>query len=92
MQELVHKVYRVGPASLTIVMAVGSAAYSPWQHRDTWAVYPVVFGVFAAALWHVALIATERPRLRSVAYAVWHLPLCYVVGLYCLGAVTGDWL
>jgi hypothetical protein len=36
LRETVSRVYRRGPISITILMAVGSAAYSFSQHPESW--------------------------------------------------------
>ncbi len=80
-----------GPALFAPVMVAVSAAYSPWQHRDTWMAWPIVLGLPVLAVWHLALFV-ERPGKRAeyLLYAVINL-VCYLcIGIVCLGAVTGD--
>ena len=88
-------IFTHGPALFIPVMVVVSAAYSPWQHRDTWMAWPIVLGVPVLLLWHVALIvAKPEPWKRGdcVVYAILNLAGYAFIGIYCLGTVTGDWL
>ena len=90
MQHFARKVFRVGPATLTLVMVAGSAAYWPWRHYDSWPVYAILLGAFVTALWHLFLIVMEREKIAYFFYALLHMPLYVVVGVYCLSIVTGD--
>jgi hypothetical protein len=71
-------------------MVVASVAYSPWQHRDSWAAYVILLGLPVTALWHLALIVAERPRAKYVLYAFGNLAFYVLIGFYCLFWVTGD--
>jgi hypothetical protein len=71
-------------------MVAASVAYSPWQHRDSWAAYAILLGIPVIALWHLALIVTERPRAKYILYALGNLAFYVLIGFYCLFWVTGD--
>ena len=91
-----HPVYLGGPALFAPVMAVVSAAYSPWQHYNSWMVWPILLGVPVLLGWHLVLVV-KKPgsltRLEYVAYAIFNLIFyVFVAAIFCLGAVTGDWL
>jgi len=95
LRGIVSRVYRVGPISITVLMVVGTAAYSSGQHPESWescAVRLILFSWLVTIIWHIALIVTERPRYRKVIYALIHLPSMYIVSVFCVGLITGDWL
>jgi hypothetical protein len=71
-------------------MVAASIAYSPWQHRDSWAAYAILFGLPVTTLWHLALIVAERPRAKYALYAFGNLAFYVLIGFYCLFWVTGD--
>jgi hypothetical protein len=90
MQDFARRVFRLGPATLTLVMAAASAAYYPWQHYGSWMTYAIILGAFVTALWHLFLILIEREKIKYFLYALVNIPLYVVIGLYCLMIVTGD--
>jgi hypothetical protein len=83
LRGIVSRVYRQGPILITALMLVASAAYSPWQRRESWDYWAVGLRLFSwlAIIWHIMLIATERPRDEKVIYALIHLPSMFIVGL-----------
>ncbi len=90
MPSFAREVFRFGPALVIPVMLVVSVAYSPWQHRDSWAAYVILLGMPVTALWHLALIVMERPRAKYILYALGNLSFYVLIGFYCLFWVTGD--
>jgi hypothetical protein len=94
-----RKIYLGGPAFLTVLVAAASIAYGatlgPCQRCSgcCWGADLVPFSWAVAAIWHVALIVTEREkRAAYLGYGLFHLPVMVLVGLYSLGNITGDWL
>jgi hypothetical protein len=71
-------------------MIVASGAYYPWRHYGSWPAYAILLGGPVTALWLVALVALERPRLAYLLYAFINLSLYAALGLWCLMVVTGD--
>ena len=90
MQTFARGIFLFGPASFVPVMVVGTVLYYPWQHHGSWPAYAILLGLPVAALWHLALIVTERPRAEYFAYAVANLMFYILIGIYCLFWVTGD--
>jgi hypothetical protein len=90
MRQLAHKIFRFGPAPLTLLMVAASAGYYPWRHYDSWMAYAVVIGAVATLLWHLALIFLERPRIGYLVYAFSNIALYAYLGMVCLYVVTGD--
>jgi hypothetical protein len=45
-----------------------------------------------ALLWHLLLIASEQNKPVMLSYAIVHLPVMFVVGLYAGMSLTGNWL
>jgi hypothetical protein len=89
-----HKIFRLGPALITVVMVLGSAACYPWRDFIDWPAsailsFGILLGFPAAALWHLVLIVTERPRIEYVLYAISNLFFYAVLGFNCLMMLTG---
>lgn len=98
-----RNIYRGGPASLTVLVAAASIAYGatlgPCQRCSgvaiccSWGGDLVPLSWAAATVWHLALAITERgKRGLYLVYALVHLPVMLVLGVYSLGFITGDWL
>jgi hypothetical protein len=93
LQETVSRVYRLGPASITVFMIVATVAYSPWaSYRDSWIVVPILVCWGIAIFWHLLLIATEQEKPNMVLYTLVHLPVMFVVTLFCVHVLSGDTL
>lgn len=90
MGDFAHKVFRFGPASIVPLMIVVSVAYSPWRHYESWPVYLILLGAPVTAIWHMVLIAVERPRFPYICYALANSSLYVLLGMVCLALITGD--
>ena len=90
-QDLLSRVYRFGPASITALIILARVAYSPWlTHPDESLIVQVIYLCWeAAAIWHVSLVVTERYKREMVVYAIINLPLMYVITLFCIMSVNG---
>ena len=95
---LSRKIYLGGPAFLTLLVAAASIAYGatlgPCQRCSgcCWGADLVPLSWAVATVWHVALIIWERgKRAAYLGYGLLHLPVMLLVGLCCLGNITGDW-
>ncbi len=88
--DIAKKLYRVGPAILTIVMVIASVIYYPWRHYGSWMGSTIVVGFFVVAFWHLLLIVAERRTRVYLMYAFINLPLYVIFGFYCLVLVTGE--
>lgn len=88
METFAHKVFRFGPALIIPVMIVGSIAYSPWRHYNSWPAYVILLGLPAILLWHLVLCSMERPRAAYVIFAMVNLLLYVFIGFRCLFLVA----
>lgn len=75
-------------------MIVGSMVVPPgslYHYNDSLEyLYDICLGI--ALFWHLLLIASEKNKPAMLLYAIVHLPVMFVVGLYAGMSVTGNWL
>ena len=87
-------IYRIGPIQVVPLMIAWTATVSSFtDSRDDWASYPVLGMLAAVALWHFALIATQKTwanRGAYFGYALLHIPVFVLVAFYCLLLITKD--
>ena len=93
-RRLFGTLYLIGPMSLTALMVVASAAYSPWASYADGGWLDSTFTVLlvAALVRHLSLIVSQANKAGMVAYALVHLPVMLFVGSICITVLTDDWL
>ena len=71
-------IFRLGPAPVVIPIALLWATacnlIGTEESRDWWRINPLVGAFALTAVWHLALVIAEAPRLLYVVYAALHLP------------------
>lgn len=94
MRQVVSDIYRFGPVSITILMILAMIAVPAGSlyHYNDLLENLFYLCLVIVLLWHLLLIASEENKPVMVLYAIAHLPIIYVVGLYAGMSVTGNWL
>ncbi len=80
-----------------MLMLLWTAAILPaWDSEvnryRNWTVYPLQPLILIVPVWHFLLVATQRPRLRFLLYAVIHVPIFLYLWMYCIIFITGEFL
>ena len=74
-----------------IVATIAVPAGSLYHYNDLLEyLYDIFLGI--ALLWHLLLLASEQNKPVMLSYAMVHLPVMFVVGLYAGMSLTGNWL
>jgi hypothetical protein len=76
------------PVLLTLLLIIWTLAVFKFSKYGDWLGYPALLTFPAAFLWHIVLIAVEKPKWLFVLYAVIHLLLLFGIWLGCLMLIT----
>jgi hypothetical protein len=88
--KLSGRLFRGGPMLLTLIMIAASIAYIPWRHHNSWMAFAIMIGAPTNLVWHILLVALERPKIQYVLYALANLFAYVSLGIFGLFLVTGE--
>ena len=89
MKEPLALMFQIGPILLipvTVLWAVISHQSCPASDEcnDSWRMVPMYGVLILAALWHLALVVTQKERKFYLAYAAFHFPVFYFFWAFAL--------
>jgi len=84
MRQLIHRIYRIGPVTMTVVVLQALVRFTPSQTEHGLWVWFVAYSVVGVALiWHVSLFLTRtRPKGEMALYAILNLPFLFFLTMF----------
>jgi hypothetical protein len=85
-----RRLFVLFPILLTLLLIAWTLLVYKHTRYGDWPIYPALAIFPIALLWHIALIAIQKPRSTFILYAVVHLALLAVVWVACLMLISKD--
>lgn len=78
-----------------IICSIGMIAWTEIisdfsNYGDTWAILPILFTFLVIIILHVTILINKSWGPSYIIFAVVHIPISFMIGIYCFSRISKD--